>query len=229
MNWLSSPKVRLALIVNGLYFISLFTPAWPHRRPRLFAHSPEGQLVRPTSKQHPVYTPLAPPSGSSKAAALLVKEYDQLDVYLTDDLTLVRRPGYRLLLSPTYTTRASKPEPPETVLLRFVSFSDGQILTDDTPLMITADGVNVLDESARRWSSGNAARRSVAEGAGGQVVQGVGVDMSYEAFIETISARQVLIQLGTERVELTANQIEALRDMHRRLPQPLPPDDSHTH
>lgn len=218
MHWLSSPKVRLALIVNGLYFISLFTPAWPHRRPRLFTHALEEQFVRPTSKERPVYTPLAPDPGSSKAAAIQVKEYDQLDVYLTNDLTLVKRPGYRLLLSPTFMTKASQPEPPDTVLLRFVSFSDGQILTDATPLMITVDGVNMLDEHARRWSSGDTAHRTVAEGAGGQVIQGLGVDISYEAFIEIISARQVLIQLGTERIELTADQIEALRDMHRLLP-----------
>ena len=32
MHWLSSPKVRLALIVNGLYFISLFTPTERYAR-----------------------------------------------------------------------------------------------------------------------------------------------------------------------------------------------------
>ena len=41
-----------------------------------------------------------------------------------------------------------------------------------------------------------------------------------------ISAKRVVVRLGPDRVELTADQIEALRDMHRCLPQPPAPGDS---
>ncbi|MDT5269075.1 MAG: hypothetical protein QOH49_1261 [Acidobacteriota bacterium] len=227
MCWLSSPKVRLALIVNGLYFISLFTPTQRHDRPHLFAHMREPLPERAAPRRMPIFALLPPPSGPSQATTNVMKGFDQLDVYLTNDLTLVRRPGHRLLLSPTFTTRASNPQAPDTVLLRFVSYSDEQTFSDTSPFIISADGVSKVDATAGDWYSGSAARHSVAEGDDGEVIETVGVELPYEIFFETISARKVIIQLGHDRVELTAEQIEALRDMHRRLPQP--PQDSASH
>jgi hypothetical protein len=228
MSWLSSPKVRLALIVNGLYFISIFTPTTPHTRPRPFALASATRDARGASKRAPVFAPLPPPSGPSKATTWVNKEFDQLDVYLTNDLTLLKRPGHRLLFSPTFTTRASNPEAPETVLLRFVSYSDEQTFSNNTPLTISADGARV-DDTANDLYSGNAGLHSVGEGDDGEVVETMGVTLPYEDFVEMVSARRVIIQLGPDRVVLTADQIEALRDMHRRLPQqpedPPPPAD----
>jgi hypothetical protein len=217
MNWLSSPKVRLALIVNGLYFISLLTPPAAPTRSRLFPRGRGDYAARAASTKAPVFVPLAPPSAPSKATTAVSKEFDQLDVYLTNDLTLVAKPGHRLLLSPTFTTRASRPEPPDSVLLRFISYSDERTLSNTTPLTITADGEEMLDESSHLWYGGDA----VPAGSGSQVVEGVGVELPYEVFIRIISARQVIVRLGPDGVELTADQVEALRDMPRRLPRQL--------
>src|ERR1044072_4211322 len=75
MCWLSNPKVRLALIVNGLYFISLLPPATPHPRPRFFARGGERPDARVAPKTPPSHAPLAPPmSAPSKAAINYVKE-----------------------------------------------------------------------------------------------------------------------------------------------------------
>lgn len=219
MHWLSSPKVRLALIVNGLYFISLLTPPAAPTRPRLFQRAHGDYTARAAPKKAPDFAPLAPPSAPAKATTLVSKEFDQLDVYLTNDLTLVAKPGHRLLLSPTFTTRASKPEAPDSVLLRFVSYSGEQMLSKTTPLTITADGEEMLDENAHLWYGGDA----IPAGDGRRMIEGIGVELSYEVFLKVIGARQVIIQLGADRVELTADQIEALRDMPRRLPQPEDP------
>ncbi|HWS87449.1 MAG TPA: hypothetical protein VN282_10815 [Pyrinomonadaceae bacterium] len=225
MRCLSSPKVRLALIVNGLYFISLLTPPTPHTRPRLFA--------RASSRTPPIHAPLAPPdTAPAKAAVNYVNNFDQLDVYLTNDLTLVRKPGHTLLFSPTFTTKASVREQPRSVLLRFVSFSEKQFYTERTPLLISANGAYKWNDTAQivygppRTNTG---RHSVTTDAGGSVVETVGVEIPYDTFLEIISARRVIVELGEDTAELNSEQIEALRDMHRRLPQqpedPPPPAD----
>ena len=224
MSWHSSPKVRLALIVNGLYFISLVTPTTPHTRPRFFARAGERFDARASAKTPPTYAPLAPPASTpSKAAVNYVKDFDQLDVFLTNDLTLVRKPGHVLMFSPTFTTRLSVPGQPRSVLMRFVSFSDQQFYTERTPLLISADGAYEWNDTAsvvygppRR----NTGRHSVTTDAGGNMVETVGVEVPYETFLEVISARKVIVELGDDSAELNPEQIEALRDMHRRLPQP---------
>ena len=217
MKWLSSPKARLALIVNGLYFISLFTPPPPYARPRLRAHTNRPHAERPaaerlTAKAPPAYAPLAPPSGPTQAATHYWHERDQLDVHLTNDLTLIRQLGHTLLLSPTFTAKVRAPEPPHSVLLHFVSYSQEQMFDRDTPFVITADGSEL-------WRSGTNARPlHSAAYHGDQVVETFGLEIPYDLFLQVSSARRVVIELGDDRVQLTAEQIEALRDMHRRLP-----------
>lgn len=222
MSLLSNPKVRLGLIVNGLYFISLFTPATPHTRPRLFRHAHENEEAGAASKLPPLPPMPAPPSAPSKATTSVAKDFDQLDVYLTNDLTLVDRPGHRLLLSPTFTTTASKPEPPDSVLLRFISSSDERMFSDYTPFNLTADGEAKLDERTHFWYGGDVA----LVGHGRPVVEGVGVELPYDVFVEIGNARQVIVQLGPDRVQLSTQQIEALRDMHRRVSHPDDPPPS---
>jgi hypothetical protein len=50
--------------------------------------------------------------------------------------------------------------------------------------------------------------------------------ISYEGFTNMTSAKRIIVRLGPDRVELTADQIESLRDMHRRIPKMPPPDNS---
>lgn len=195
MNWLSSPKVRLALIVNGLYFLSFFTPAARHRQPHFFTSVHE--------------------SGG------------RLHVSLKDDLTLMDEPGRRLHLSASF--RARPQEEPGWVTLRFMLFSNTGTYPEDCLLAIRADGVPLWPDSARggrNWASTAWSRervpRSVTKLDGGQVLETLGaeslsMELPYDLFLKMISAKRLVIILGPDRAELTADQVEALRDMHRRL------------
>lgn len=230
MNSLLKQKVLLGVIVNGAYLLFCLGSPSPYRPPRAYSPpSPEGRELAAPVRELP-YVPLPPPAKASKAKTFYVHASNQLLVYLTNDLTLVRRHGHRLSLSPTFSVKNQSREAPRSVLLRFVSFSREQFFSEDTPLVITADG-------ALKWphgwgdersgespqQPGNKLPYSVEAGEDGGVVETLGTEIPYEDFIEIISARRVIVSLGRDRVELTADQIEALRDMHRQLPQPPPP------
>ena len=225
-NWLSSSKVRLGLLINGLYFISLAFPSSPppYARARTSAHTYEKRAERLRSKKAPAYAPLTTTtvSGLSVAETHYWREQDQLDVYLTNDLTLVRRRGHTLLLSPTYATKVLKPGRPHSVLLRFVSFSHEQFFDRNSPFVITADGVERWRYGARGpgdetpWNA--KALYSAAFDDNGQVVETLGHELPYDIFVQVVGARRVMIELGDDMVELTPQQMESLRDMHRHLP-----------
>lgn len=230
MHWLTNPKVRLALVVNGLYFISLLIPTPPQsKRPRLLARTFEHNAPYTTeAKGTRVFPRLPPSSKPTKAAMWVNKGNNQLDVYLANDLTLVQKPGYRLVLSPAFTTRAGSPEAPGSVLLRFVSYSHKKTPQGEVLIRISADGETIWD--AYSGYGGSAASPEDAEDDAGnveEVVDTAAVNLPYEIFFATINARRATIQFDSDVVELTPAQIEALRDMHRCLPQspdsPPPP------
>lgn len=231
MHWLSSPKVRLALLVNGLYLFSLVSPPPHWWRARVFPHTfgeragyEVGYERRP--REWPAYAPLPPAAGPSRAMTYRGEGTNQVEVYLTKDLTLVEQPGHTLLLSPIYTADADAAEPPATILLRFVSFSRAQVYEDDSPLHVFADGALVWPASpllSGARPSDQRARHSATDGEDGRVVETVGESMPYELFVELVSASSVSIQLGPDKVELSPEQIEALRDLHRKLPRPNRP------
>jgi hypothetical protein len=237
MSWLSSPKVRLALIVNGLYFISLFTPTTPHTRPRLFAHTRGSHPVRRQVPPRPEHIPIAPPSAPSSASAYV--SGGMLHLSLNNDLTLVRRPGYTLLLSPSFSAPTYPPAEPEAARLNFLRYSNSNSgpCPGDCPLTIKADGGILWPRPSAGDSGGDSyswKRESVPHSSikmeDGSVVETLAAEsftaeVPYDTFLDIISARRVSVRLGPDWVELTADQIEALRDMHRRLPQP-PPDDA---
>ena len=59
----------------------------------------------------------------------------------------------------------------------------------------------------------------------GQVVNTLAVEtltteIPFETFVETISAKRVVLSFGPDSVELTHDQIEALREMYRRATPP---------
>lgn len=218
MNWLFRPKVLLGLFVNAAYLLFCLAAPARHEQRRPYRPASQRRATAPAL--------LAPPSAPSKATTYYAKQSDQLNVYLTNDLTLIRRPGHTLLLSPTFSVRGQGGWQPATILLRFVAFSGGEQYYDDqSTLTIFADGVEMWpDRPGRlsRLSSGPAVPHSVTTQADGTVAETFGEEIPYEDFLDIISARQVIIGLDADRVELTADQIEALRDMHRRLPQPPP-------
>lgn len=218
MSWLTSPKVRLALIVNGLYFISLFTPSQPHRRPRLFARARLPLAERPASD-----------------ASNRVTTFDngnKLYVTLSKDLILVQRTGWKLLLSPSLSAGTHPAEEPEFVLLTFILFSKDGACPGDCPLTITADGVTMWTSYSHGDAPGWERERvpqSSEKLADGRVVETPGVEslstkMTYKNFVNMISAKRVIVRLGPDWVELNDDQLEALRDMYRHIPPPS--DDS---
>jgi hypothetical protein len=228
MSWLSSPKVRLGLIVNGLYFISLFTPASQHGRPRLFAHAPErhGDYA-----VQPDYPALPPPTSQSRASAF--NSGGLLQVSLKKDLTLMERGGRKLILSPSFNALTRPSVEPNSVLFNFIIYSDKETCAGDCPLTINADGVTVWTSYAHGDSPGWQMRSSVPASSAkledGRVIKTMGAEslsttIPYKDFVDIISATRVVVRLGPDWVELTADQIEALRDMHRHLQPPHPPD-----
>ncbi len=224
LDWLSNPKVRLALLVNGLYVISVVVP-WAHTsgaRRSAYAHRRSVDFV--TTARAPVYPSLPPPGGPMKAT-----RYDNgndLTVYLEKDLTLSGARGRRLLLSPTFTVRKDE-ETPNSVLLRFVSFSDEKLFSNGASFVLSADGRQVWpaqgDDGELVWESWKEEPvppfATIDEQ--GWVVENVGKTIPYEVFADVIGAKRVVFNLGPHLVELNAEQLEALRDMHRliaRLP-----------
>jgi hypothetical protein len=226
MHCLANPKVRLGLIVNGLYLLSLvFMPAPPQTRARLYARAYERSAAHLRSKAAPDYAPLSEQMLTTplKAETHYWKESDQLDVFLTRELPLVRRRGHTLLLSPTYGARVLNPVRPRSVLMYFSSFSHEQLFDNDSPFVITADGVEVWrygttgpgDETP--WNA--RAYYSSALDANYQVAETISHEIPYDVFVKVARARRVILELGPDTVELTPEQLEALRGMHRALPQ----------
>ena len=216
MRWLSNPKVRLGLLVNGLYLVVLFAPPLHWWRARVLSHA-NARLKRAN-----VYAPLPPAAGPSKATTYRGEGTSQVEVYLTHDLTLVEKPGHTLLLSPTYVADADGSEPPEGILLRFVSFSTRQVFADDSPLVIAADDKVLWPEYpyGRGTPQDPRSRHSATEGGDGRIIETVGETLPYDLFVEIVRAKSVVVRLGPDRVELSPEQIESLRDLHRRLPRP---------
>jgi hypothetical protein len=241
MSWLSSSKVRLALIVNGLYLISQFTMAGsPHKRPSFFERARATRDSRPPQVLPHSYIPLAPPSAPSRASS---HETDgMIHVRLTKDLTLVRRPGRVLQLWANFHARTNPPSEPDYVYLTLPIYSDDGECAGDCRLTIAADGMMVWPADYSHSgptprAPGLSSRSDYAhfpksqeqieldQLVGMRYLDTVSARLTYEQFINIISAKRVVVCLGPDRVELTPDQIEALRDMHRRLPQPPPPPD----
>lgn len=229
MDWLSKPKVLLGLIVNGVYLLFCLATPSSQRPPHAYSH-PLLERSEPAAQGRPLpYVPLPPPSKASKAESYYVSASDQLLVYLSNDLTLVNRPGHKLLLWLSFSVKNKSGEEPRGVFLRFVSRSRITSFSPDSQLVITADGVlkwphGQSNEPAQEapWRNGGKLPYSIELDQNG-VVETMGTEIPYADFIDIISARRVVVSLGPDRVELTPDQVEALRDMHRKLPQPPPP------
>lgn len=217
--WLSNSKVRLGLLVNGLYLLSLAVPSPRSSAPPFAPTYAKPPAARLRAVSPPDFAPLPPPApGPLKAATNYWKHSGQLDTYLTRDLTLVRERGHTLLLSPTTSTSLNGSAWPRSVLLQFVAFSHGQFYDHDSPFIITADGIEVW----RYGGKGSGTRTqpsarpfySAMLDDKGQVVEALGHELPYDLFAQLIGARRVGLELGPERVELTTEQMEALREMH---------------
>ncbi|MFL6331731.1 MAG: hypothetical protein ACJ754_00140 [Pyrinomonadaceae bacterium] len=227
--------MRLGLIVNGLYFISLFTPTMPHTRPRLFAHTREPISNRetdpPPTAAPPADVPFAPPAPRSRA-----KSYESgslLHVSLDNDLKLITRPGHALLLSVNFSAPTRPPRVPEFVYFTFHLYTNETGCPHDCPLTIVADDLMLSPAYTRSEATPRTPSLSPSlpgeQPAETMFLDWVSARISYQQFNDIISAKRVLVRLGPDWVELSIEQIEALRDMQRKLPQLPPPDDSDTY
>lgn len=231
MEWLFKPKVQLGLFVNFVFIMfTLVSSAavertYYYRRATIEPRYSPNQLTLP-------YIPLPPPTGPTKAISYLNRTTGETNVYLENDLDLIRRPGFLLQLSPTFTVSGPK-EMPRSVLLRFLAYSGAQYFSYDHSLTITADGRQVWpvyrSDGGEQWPGWSEEKvpRSVTFGEEGRVVETVSKEIPYEVFAAVISAKRVSFKLGPEETALTAGQLGALRDMHLRLSQP--PEQTQTH
>lgn len=234
MSWLSNPKVKLALYVNGLYLLSFYAPLSPRDTTPHFLTQAREKVVRHSAPVGmPDYVPLPPPSAPGRATAY--ESGGMLHVSLSKDLTLVQRPGRTLLLSPSFAAPKYPPGEPDFMRLSFIIYADRETCPGDCSLTIDADGETrwaLADPPDPRFNTYTWRRDRVPHSSStlddGRVVETMAAEsftaeMPYDVFLDVVSAKRVIIKLGPDRVELTADQIEALRDMHRRLPPPPPP------
>lgn len=206
MDWLQSPRVLLGLAVNGAYLIfCLFTSVWGGlpRESVLQRPEPVPQFIR----RPPVTVRMPPRTGPTKATTFYAEDANQVSVYPKVDLTLIEGPKRKLLFSPIFSVQGREVIIPQTVHLRFYSFTPEQTYTVGSPLVINADDTTVWFEPG--------VSHSVSVDERGEVVESVGQVVPYEVFLEMIGARRVRISLGHNVLELTREQVEALRDMHR--------------
>jgi hypothetical protein len=221
MHWLSHPKVRLGLVVNMLYFLSLSAPTAQHTRARPFARTYERTSEQPDARLRvngpPEFAPLPPSSAEPmKAESHYWKESDQLDVYLTRELLLIRRYNHTLLMSPSFTTNVLNPGRPRSVLMYFTAFSYEQNYDRDSPFVITADGDVLWRYGSRGPSDATLPYTKVLHSArldNNQVVETLGHEIPYDVFVQLTRARRVTFELGPDTFELTAEQLNAIRDM----------------
>jgi hypothetical protein len=221
MEWFFKPKVQLGLFVNLIFIMFTLVSSAAGGHTYNYPSTSVEPLYRPNNGT-PTYVPLPPPEGPVRATSYLDEYTGELNIYLENDLDLIRRPGFLLQLSPTFTVSGTE-ELPRSVLLRFVSFSGAEYFSYDDKITLTADGRQVWPadggEPWQGWSE-DKVPHSTTIGGNGRVVETVGKDIPYEVFAEVISAKHVSLKLGPEETELTAAQLGALRDMHRRLSQP---------
>lgn len=225
MEWFFKPKVQLGLWVNFAFvmFTLLASPALEVATGRL----------RPASLYDPPAVPYAPlPLPALPSGATATESDGRLNVSLNQDLTLVNKKGRTLVLSPSFNTRARPVELPTEMTLRFTIFSEEGGCPGACMLVVNADGSRVLESAAGGTFSTGWTREKIPGSSvklsDGQVVETLAAEIlttriPYETFLEIISARRVVLSLGPDKVELTHDQIEAMRDMHRRVTPP-PPD-----
>ena len=220
--WLSNSKVRVGLLVNGLYLLSLILPSPAQVGGRPFAHTYElfgAETSGRPARRPPVVVELPPPTGPSKATSHYDAGSGIVTYYLDKDMTLLASPDLQLVLSPSFIARAG--DSPGSVLLLFNGHSREQALSTNNQLSITADGKLAWpaysadgDPDWKGWNE-DSALPYVTRMPDGRVAEYIGKTIPYEVFAKAISARSVVVNLGPHAVELNAKQLEALRDMHR--------------
>jgi hypothetical protein len=225
MDWFFKPKVQLGLFVNFAFVVFTLVSSTAFQR----THGDRQFVTFESDSAAIPYAQLPPPSGPSRANSFT--SGGRIYVSLNNDLTLIKRPGLTLTLYPVFNTRSEPLTDLSPVRLTFARFSNGQTCPGDCPLVINTDGVRVWPRAARndiRPPSTNWTRESVPHSSrvlsDGNVLETLAAEtlsteIPYDVFVEVVSARRVTIKLGDDSVELSAEKLEALRDMYRQLAQ----------
>lgn len=228
MEWFYNSKVQFALWVN-LFFVlyTLMAPVSPDRR-GVYATSLYGTSACPFP-----FAPLPPPAAPPKSAVVDLGG-GRANVLLTKDLTLVNKPGRTLVFSPSFGVSTLHPEPPDAVTLRFMIFTEKEACPGSCMLVVNADGTHVWESPANGTFSTGWTREKAPSTTmtlpDGQVAVTLAAEtlttqIPYTTFIDIISSNRVVLSLGPDKVELTPDQMDALRDMHRRVAPPPAVDE----
>jgi hypothetical protein len=223
MHWLFKPKVQLGLFVNFVFILFTCVTSTHSERPHAYSFT--------TTVPAPVvpYAPPPPPPAAPSGATVVDLGGGRANVLLTKDLTLVKKPGRTLLLSPSFNIDTWPAEPPTTVTLSFIIFSDEEACPGACMLVIDADGSHVWESAAAgTFSTGWTRVKNPATNMtlpDGQVAvtlaaETLTTEIPYKTFLDIVSARRVVLSLGPDKAELTHDQKEALRDMRRRVATP---------
>jgi hypothetical protein len=181
--------------------------------------------------------PPPPPTSASprQSRAFTFDEDGRTKVSLYYDLTLVKRPGFQLTLSPSFSMRKNPPMELSNFSLRFMRFSDDKDrgCLDDCRLAISADGERVWPRGEGKrtppqpqWEREVVPHTSTMTSDGRALETTAGdiltTHVPYDVFTEIITAGRVTVTLGADTVVLTTEQTEALRDMYRKLAESKP-------
>ncbi|HKG13324.1 MAG TPA: hypothetical protein VKB12_08290 [Pyrinomonadaceae bacterium] len=220
MEWLFKPKVLLGLLVNFAFVIFTLVSSSGER-------TALGRRRMPVVDTDSRTIPYAPPAATGKVTVL--ESDGRVSVFLTNDLTLVKKPDRTLVFAPSFSKGARPAEPPPTVTLRFTIFSGEEACPGACMLIINADGSHVWESAANGTFSTGWTREKVPAStislADGQVAETLAAEtfttkIPYKTFLDIINSKRVVLSLGPDKVKLTREQIESLREMHRRVAAP---------
>ncbi|HVF43069.1 MAG TPA: hypothetical protein VM936_08665 [Pyrinomonadaceae bacterium] len=218
MEWLFKPKVQLGLLVNFAFVMFTVVSslaganAPPRWRPAVLGELPA-----------PVPVKVLPPLSSGKV--LTYDENGRTQVSLYHDLTLVKKADFTLTLSPSFSARTNPLRDLSAVTLRFIRFArEDPRCPGECPLVIDADGARVWPARGRtspaQWQREDVPG-STATSASGPVemmpAEILTTEIPYDVFLEMLLAERVKVSLGPDKADLTPEQREAMRDMHRQV------------
>ena len=218
MEWIFKPKVQLGLWVNFAFVMFTLVSSSVGGRAnggvvvdvRRGLDAVESRASHAGTADNAFrYVSLPPRLGPSQAVADHYADTWQIVVHTTHDLTLVKKDGRTLTLSPSFYVNGDTIVPPRNVTLRFRSDSPAskRFYADVCELEIMAEGADfqaVLEVShGQLWKDGKAFVEFMAQ------------DIPYNVFVKLVASKRVTFKVGDEEIALTEEQLSALRDMQR--------------
>lgn len=197
--WLKSPRLLAAVVFNVAYLCLSGVGGASDAPADDDAFGASGSLVQ--------YSLRAPEGATPRVASYYSPEVNQTSVYPAEDLILVGGAGRRLLLSPIISWTGERSSAPKSVHFRFYSFADVSQYDTARGLRVTADGEELWEAAAPIYS--------ITFGHADRVVENLGAQVPFEVLARATAAETMKVAVGREEIELTAEQVNALRLMLR--------------